>query len=518
MDYTNLDKLSAFGKLCDCKAFDIGNIDAERIRKYSVSGNNGFVYNYSCMPVDDDTVSVLQNLSDEVQAVEKYKAILSGEIMNTGEKRMVLHHLTRGEAIKSVPQDRKKFYEDELKKIEMFSEDVRNGKIKGSTGKNFKHVIQIGIGGSDLGPRALCYALSLLDVPKLDARFISNVDPDDACAVVQGIDLEATLFILVSKSGTTLETLTNRDLVFEVLRKGGIKNPNAHMVAVTSQTSPLAKTEGILGVFFMDDYIGGRYSSCSAVGGVILSLTYGFKVFRDLLDGAHDVDVTSLNTDIRKNPALLDALIGVYLRNVLNYPYSAVLPYSQALNRLPAHFQQLDMESNGKNVNRFGEKVSYKTGPVIFGEPGTNGQHSFYQLLHQGTDVVPMQFIGFKKNQGSLDAVVEGSTSKAKLNANLVAQIVAFACGKENKENPNKNFDGKRPSSLIVCDRLTAFSLGQILAHFENKIMFQGLIWNINSFDQEGVQLGKILAKKVLNGCEGDEKLKAFADILGMGD
>lgn len=518
MNYINLDKVAAFEKLLDCKAFDISKTDADRISKYSVSGNNGFVYNYSCMPVDDNTVTVLQSLSDEVQAIEKYKQILSGQVMNTGENRMVLHQLTRGETIKSVPQDRKEFYEEELKKIESFSEAVRNGDIKGSTGKAFKHIVQIGIGGSDLGPRALCYALSLLDVPKLDARFISNVDPDDACAVMQGLDLEATLFILVSKSGTTLETLTNRDLVFEVLRKAGIKNPNSHMVAVTSQTSPLAKTEGILSVFFMDDFIGGRYSSCSAVGGVILSLTYGFKVFRELLDGAHDVDVTSLNTDIKKNPALMDALIGVYLRNVLDYPYTAVLPYSQALNRLPAHFQQLDMESNGKHVNRFGEKISYKTGPVIFGEPGTNGQHSFYQLLHQGTDVVPMQFIGFRKNQGSLDAVVEGSTSKAKLNANLAAQIVAFACGKENKENPNKDFEGKRPSSLIVCDKLTPFALGQILAHFENKVMFQGLIWNINSFDQEGVQLGKILAKKVLNGCEGDATLKAFADLLGIGD
>ena len=514
MNYINLDKTKSFETLAKCNPFNVKELNADRIKKSNVYGAKGFVYNYACMPVTEEAVSAMQSLADEQEVIAKYKALLAGEVMNTGEKRMVLHQLNRGEATPDAPKDKSAFYKSELKKIEEFSEAVRSGKVKGSTGKPFKHVVQIGIGGSDLGPRALCYALNLLPVNKLDARFISNVDPDDACGVVEGLDLEETLFILVSKSGTTLETLTNRDLVFKVLRDKGIVNPKAHMVAVTSETSPLAKEEGILKVFFMDDYIGGRYSSCSAVGGVILSLTYGYSVFRELLDGAHAADVSALESDITKNPALMDALIGVYLRNVLDYPYTAILPYCQSLNRLPAHFQQLDMESNGKSVNRYGEKVCYKTGPVIFGEPGTNGQHSFYQLLHQGTDIVPLQFMGFKENQGGLDAVVEGSTSRQKLNANLVAQIVAFAKGKENAENPNKNFEGGRPSSLIACEKLSAFALGQILAHFENKVMFQGFIWNLNSFDQEGVQLGKILAKKVLSGCEGDENLKAFADML----
>lgn len=514
MNYIDLDKTNSFKTLSACKPYDVKGLTADRIKKCNVNGAKGFVYNYACMPVTDEAVSAMQALADEMDLIAKYKELLSGEVMNTGEKRMVLHQLNRGECISSVPKDKSDFYKSELKKIEEFSSDVRSGKIKGSTGKAFKHVVQIGIGGSDLGPRALCYALNLLNVKKLDARFISNVDPDDAFGVLEGLDLEETLFILVSKSGTTLETLTNRDLVFKVLRDKGITNPKAHMAAVTSETSPLAKEEGILKAFFMDDYIGGRYSSCSAVGGVILSLTYGYEVFRELLDGAHAADMSALETDITKNPSLMDALIGVYLRNVLDYPYTAILPYSQPLNRLPAHFQQLDMESNGKSVNRFGEKVSYKTGPVIFGEPGTNGQHSFYQLLHQGTDIVPLQFMGFRENQGTLDTMVQGSTSRQKLNANLVAQIVAFAKGKEDKDNPNKNFEGGRPSSLIVSERLSAFSLGQILAHFENKVMFQGFIWNLNSFDQEGVQLGKILAKKVLSGCEGDENLKAFADML----
>jgi glucose-6-phosphate isomerase len=211
---------------------------------------------------------------------------------------------------------------------------------------------------------------------------------------------------------------------------------------------------------------------------------------------------------------MLDALIGVYERNVLGYPSTAVLPYSQALSRFPAHLQQLDMESNGKSVNRFGEPVNYATGPVIFGEPGTNGQHSFYQLLHQGTDIIPLQFVGFRKSQMGSIVVIQGSTSQQKLCANVVAQIMAFACGKEDT-NRNKNFEGGRPSSIIIGDQLTPEAVGALLAHFENKVMFQGFAWNLNSFDQEGVQLGKVLAKKVL-AHETDGALKAYSDLLNI--
>lgn len=214
------------------------------------------------------------------------------------------------------------------------------------------------------------------------------------------------------------------------------------------------------------------------------------------------------------NPAMLDALIGVYERNVLGYQNTAVLPYSQALSRFPAHLQQLDMESNGKSVNRFGQPVSYSTGPVIFGEPGTNGQHSFYQLLHQGTDIIPLQFVGFRNGQMGQDVVIQNSTSQQKLCANVAAQIVAFACGKED-EDRNKNFQGGRPSSIIIGDQLTPEALGALLSHFENKVMYQGFVWNINSFDQEGVQLGKVLAKKVL-AHDTDGALKAYSDLLNI--
>jgi glucose-6-phosphate isomerase len=211
----------------------------------------------------------------------------------------------------------------------------------------------------------------------------------------------------------------------------------------------------------------------------------------------------------------MDALIGLYERNVLGYPSTAIIPYSQALSRFPAHLQQADMESNGKQVNRDGEPVAYPTGPVIFGEPGTNGQHSFFQLLHQGTDIVPLQFIGFKRGQTSFDVDVEGSSSQSKLKANLAAQIVAFAKGKKDSV-PNKNFPGGRPSSLIWGESLTPEALGALLAHYENKIMFQGFLWNLNSFDQEGVQLGKLLTKQVLSGGDMDPALKSFAQLLGV--
>ena len=348
---------------------------------------------------------------------------------------------------------------------------------------------------------------------KMEARFISNVDPDDAAAVLAAVDPSRTIFILVSKSGTTLETLTNEAFVKDVLNQAGL-DISKHMIAVTSETSPLAGNSDYLAAFFMDDYIGGRYSSTSSVGGAVLSLAFGPEVFARFLNGAAEADRMAAISDPMKNAAMLDALIGIYERNVLGYPATAVLPYSQALSRFPAHLQQLDMESNGKRVNRRGEPVAYPTGPIIFGEPGTNGQHSFYQLLHQGTDIIPLQFIGFVNNQAETDVVIQGSTSQQKLCANVMAQIMAFACGKKD-ENQNKYFEGNRPSSIIIGDRLTPEALGALLSHFENKVMFQGFLWNLNSFDQEGVQLGKVLAKKVL-AHETDGALKALSEMMGI--
>ena len=321
-------------------------------------------------------ISIFEELVKESQLLEKFEALYNGDVINTGEKRMVLHQLLRGQLGKDVVADgvnKRDFYINEQKKIAVFAEKVHSGKIVNEKGEKFTSVCQIGIGGSDLGPRAIYLALENWAKQtgnfKMDAHFISNVDPDDAASVLQSIDLSKTIFILVSKSGTTLETLTNESFVKDFLKNAGL-DPSKHMIAVTSETSPLAKSPDYLEAFFMDDYIGGRYSSSSGVGGAILSLAFGSEVFDDFLKGAAEEDKLATEKDVRKNAALMDALIGVYERNVQEYPSTAVLPYSQALSRFPAHLQQLDMESNGKSVNRFGEKINYVTGPVILGEPG----------------------------------------------------------------------------------------------------------------------------------------------------
>ncbi|MDR2795749.1 MAG: glucose-6-phosphate isomerase [Spirochaetaceae bacterium] len=527
MRYNNLDKTAVFRRLTEAanayRGFDFRRkLDAARVAACSVPIADTLVYNWAAKKVDDDIVALLRELAGEQELTAKYRALLDGEVMNTGEKRKVLHQLLRGQLGKDVVSDGKnigEFYKKELERFSAFAEDVRGGKVKGASGKKFSYAAQIGIGGSDLGPRALYIALENWALkegvrPNIKAKFISNVDPDDAAAVLSSVPLDETLFILVSKSGTTQETLTNELFVKDKLKKAGL-DASRHFVAVTSETSPLAHNGAYLDSFYIDDFIGGRYSSSSGVGGVVLSLAFGPAVFKEFLSGAHEADRNALEPDVRKNAAMLDALIGVWERSFLGLPYTAVLPYSQALSRFPAHLQQLDMESNGKRVNRSGEPVSCPAGPVVFGEPGTNGQHSFYQLLHQGTDIVPLQFIGFNDSQLDDDVVVEGSTSMTKLKANLAAQIVAFAKGQDDA-NPNKQFPGGRPSSLIYGKRLTPKALGALLAHFENKVMFQGFIWNLNSFDQEGVQLGKILTKKVLSGNSGDDALDAYSKLLGI--
>ena len=523
--WNNLDKLASFEELKKVERVNLAEVmsgenGAERVKSYSVPMAEGLAYNYAAKQVNEDVLAALVKLAEEAQLSEKFEELYNGAVINTVENRLVLHKLTRGQLGNTVTADgvaKRAFYVEQQNRIAEFANKVHAGEITNAAGEKFTTVVQIGIGGSDLGPRAMYLALENWAKKngcfKMEAKFISNVDPDDAAAVLNSIDVAHSIFVLVSKSGTTLETLTNESFVKDALKNAGL-DASKHMIAVTSETSPLAKSDDYLAAFFMDDYIGGRYSSTSAVGGAVLSLAFGPEVFAAFLEGAAAEDKLSANKDVLQNPEMLDALIGVYERNVLGYPSTAVLPYSQALNRFPAHLQQVDMESNGKSVNRFGEPVNYPTGPVLFGEPGTNGQHSFYQLLHQGTDIVPLQFVGFRNNQMETDVDIQGSTSQQKLCANVAAQIVAFACGKAD-ENKNKNFEGGRPSSIIIGDQVNPKTLGALLAHFENKIMFQGFLWNVNSFDQEGVQLGKVLAKRVL-AHETDGALKVFSDLLNI--
>ena len=523
--WKNMDTLTTYQELKNAPKVDLaaamsGEGGAQRVRRYSVPMGAGLAFNFGARPVDDGILAILADFAREAQLTGKFAELYNGAVINTGENRRVLHHLCRGQlgdAVIADGVDKRAFYVEQQNRIAELARKVHSGEIANAAGEKFTTVVQIGIGGSDLGPRAMYLALEnwakVNGCLKMKAEFISNVDPDDAAGVLSRIDVAHALFVLVSKSGTTLETLTNESFVKDALAKAGL-DASKHMIAVTSETSPLAKSDDYLAAFFMDDYIGGRYSSTSAVGGAVLSLAFGPEVFAQFLDGAAEADRLAKNEDLLANPALLDALIGVYERNVLGYPNTAVLPYSQALSRFPAHLQQLDMESNGKSVNRFGEPVDYVTGPVIFGEPGTNGQHSFYQLLHQGTDIVPLQFVGFRNSQMDNDVVIQGSTSQQKLCANVAAQIVAFACGKAD-DNRNQYFAGGRPSSIIIGDKLTPKSLGALLAHFENKVMYQGFAWNLNSFDQEGVQLGKVLAKRVL-AHDTDGALKVYSELLNI--
>ena len=470
MEWKNLDTLTSFEELSKVAEVDLtkvmsGENGAERVKKYSTPMAEGLAYNYAAKKVDDNTLAALAKLAEEAQLSEKFAALYNGEVVNTGEKRLVLHHMTRGQlgdAVEADGVDKRSFYVEQQNRIADFANKVHAGEITNAAGEEFTTVVQIGIGGSDLGPRAMYLALENWakknNTFKMEAKFISNVDPDDAAAVLASIDVAHSIFVLVSKSGTTLETLTNESFVKDALKNAGL-DASKHMIAVTSETSPLAKSDDYLAAFFMDDYIGGRFSSTSAVGGAVLSLAFGPEVFAQFLDGAAEEDKLSLNKNMLENPEMLDALIGVYERNVLGYP-------------------------------------------------------AFYQLLHQGTDIVPLQFIGFKNSQIGTDVVIQDSTSQQKLCANVAAQIVAFACGKADDDR-NKNFEGGRPSSIIIGEELNPKTLGALLAHFENKVMFQGFLWNINSFDQEGVQLGKVLAKRVL-AHDTDGALKVYSDLLNI--
>jgi len=503
---TGLDDLPVYEKLMKLARdpFDLtvpGAISPERISSYKASAAE-FNLLYSAQRVDDAVLNGLQQLAEQSGAVDQFLAMKQGAVINRiegheSENRRVLHTACR-DIFSDSPHNHEATGQakQQLEKLKDFLEELEQGKLLNKEGRPFTDYINIGIGGSDLGPRALYIALSAYSLNNRRVHFISNVDPDDAAAVLQGLDLSRTLVGVVSKSGSTLETLTNEKLVRAAFSKSGL-DPTKHFLAITGQGSPMDNPEKYLRSFHMYDYIGGRYSATSMVGAVLLGFALGYDAFLEILRGASDMDYAAEKRDIRKNPALLLALLGIWNHNFLGHETLAVLPYSQALLRFPAHLQQCDMESNGKSVTRSGEKVSHATGPIIWGEPGTNGQHAFFQLLHQGTTIVPAEFIGFRQNQHNMDHEIKGTTSQEKLAANLLAQSLALATGRKSS-NPNRYFSGNRPSSILLADRLTPYAMGNLLALYEAKIVFQGFIWNINSFDQEGVQLGKVLADRFL--------------------
>lgn len=470
----------------------------QRLEKFTAE-SCGIKILYGTERITEEVMRTLVELSKEAHVLEQMEKMQSGEILNKiegypSENRRVLHtavrdffdHPNTSKAAQDATQEAK----HEIDKLKRFMAKVDKE-------KRFTDLVMIGIGGSDLGPRAHYLALQYLQKERRHVHFISNVDPDDAAEVFKNLDLSKTLVVSVSKSGTTLETLTNEEIAKSYFQKTGLK-PEEHFIAVTGKGSPMDDPKRYLEIFFIWDWIGGRYSTTSMVGGVMLSFALGFDVFWELLRGANAMDKAAMKEGIEHNLPLLGALLGIWNRNFLHYPTLAIIPYSQALLRFPAHIQQLDMESNGKHVDKQGNFVDFQTGPVIWGEPGTNAQHSFFQLIHQGTDIVPLEFIGFKESQYGQDLLYQGTYSQEKLLANLFAQAIALASGQKNPENPNKSFQGNRPSHILLARKLTPSVLGSILAYFEHKVTFEGFIWGINSFDQEGVQLGKVLANKII--------------------
>lgn len=493
-----------------------GGFTEERVAEMTTSFC-GFDLLYATQRVTPQVLDALQALADEAGLVETFKAMKQGAVLNriegyASENRQVLHTSCR-DVFTEPPQEPQAAAKakGELAKLRSFLDELASGRIVNAQGQSFTTMVQVGIGGSDLGPRALYLALKAYALPGRSARFIANVDPDDAAEVLHGLDLSRTLFNIVSKSGTTLETLTNERLVRDALRRQGL-DPARHLVAVTGEGSPMDDSAGYLRSFYMYDFIGGRYSATSMVGAVTLGFALGFEAVMELLRGAHEVDAAAEQSDMRANIPLLLALLGIWNHNFLGCATVAVLPYSQALSRFPAHLQQCDMESNGKSVTRQGRPVAWQTGPVVWGEPGTNGQHAFYQLIHQGTEVVPVEFIGFRSCQYGVDLEVEGTISQQKLIANMLAQSLALALGKQD-DNPGRCFPGNRPNSVLMADRLTPRTMGALLAIYEHKIAFQGFCWNINSFDQEGVQLGKVLATRLLD-ILADTKVQTEANRL----
>ena len=467
----------------------------------------GIYLDYSKHRITQETLTLLIQLAQECGLKDRIEAMFRGDKINVTENRAVLHIALRAPEDQSVVVDGEDVVpkvQAVLAKMERFSERVRHGEWKGYTGKSIRNVVNIGIGGSDLGPVMAYEALRFYSQRELTFRFISNIDGTDFAEAVHGLDPAETLFIISSKTFTTLETMTNahsaRDWALATL-----KAPAAiakHFVAVSTNAEQVSKF-GIdtANMFEFWDWVGGRYSMDSAIG-LSTMLAIGPVHFRAMLDGFHQVDEHFRTAPFERNLPVLMALLAIWYNNFFDAQTVAVLPYEQYLKRFPAYLQQLTMESNGKHVTLEGAEVTYQTGPIYWGEPGTNGQHSFYQLIHQGTKLIPCDFIGFMHPLNPL------GRHHDQLLANVFAQSEALAFGKTAQEVraegtpeklvPHRTFQGNRPSSTILLERLTPAALGKLVALYEHSVFTQGALWNIDAFDQWGVELGKVLAARII--------------------
>ena len=515
--FSNLEAVKKLEELAK-KPIDLskeGVLSPKRLHQMRAS-HLGLKLFYGTERVTDKVMEALFHLAEETKAVKKMHEMQNGEVLNCiegyeSENRAVLHTAMRDYFDRSTESQRAKKATDlaylELEKLKAFLDEVDR--------QEYLDIVQIGIGGSELGPKAIYLALEAFKTKKRRTHFISNVDPDGASYVLRQVDLSKTLVIVVSKSGTTLETATNEEFLRRAFVEVGL-TPKNHMIAVTGQGSPMDNPERYRMSFYIWDYIGGRYSVTSMVGCVTLALCLGMERLLEFLKGASSMDKVALKEEVSDNLPLLGALLGIWNHNFLNYPTTAVIPYSQAMSRFPAHLQQCDMESNGKGIDKQGNALDHLSGPIVWGEIGTNGQHSFYQLLHQGMEIVPIEFIGFKESQYGEDLSYLGTNSQQKLLANLLAQSIGLATGKKS-ENPNKTFPGNRPSRILLAKQCDPYSVGAILAYYEHKVAFQGFIWNINSFDQEGVQLGKVLANKIIDQMKKQGQEEDFEKDFPLG-
>ena len=476
----------------------------------------GIFFDYSKNRITDETLTLLLQLAEESGLRERIDAMFRGEKINVSEKRAVLHVALRapkGEVIKVDGKNVVPAVHAVLDKMSAFCDRVRSGEWKGHTGKRIRNVINIGIGGSDLGPVMAYEALRHYSQREMTFRFVSNVDGTDFAEAVHDLDVTETLFIVSSKTFTTLETMTNahtaRDWALAGL--GGDESSIAkHFVAVSTNAAEVTKF-GIdtANMFEFWDWVGGRYSMDSAIG-LSTMLAIGPENFRAMLAGFHQMDEHFRTEPFERNLPVLLGLLGVWYNNFFGAQTVAVLPYEQYLKRFPAYLQQLTMESNGKHVTLNGKEVDYQTGPIYWGEPGTNGQHSFYQLIHQGTKLIPCDFIGFYKTLNPL------GRHHDLLMANVFAQTEALAFGKTAEEVkaegtpdwlvPHRVFEGNRPSNIIMADELTPETLGKLVALYEHTVFTEGTIWSIDSFDQWGVELGKVLAQRIIPQLESEDE------------
>ncbi len=489
--------------------------DIDRFQKFHAVFND-FLLDYSKNLIDEDVMALLLNWAEKVKLHKAINDMFSGKKINTTEGRAVLHTALRAPADKVIRVDGKNVVPDVqavLEKMHKFSESVHTGAWRGATGKEIKDVVNIGIGGSDLGPSMATDALTAYRTDKINFHFVSNVDGTDISETLKKCNPETTLFIISSKTFTTQETMTNattaRNWLVKALGEWAVEK---HFIAVSTNTEEVQKF-GINpdNMFVFWNWVGGRYSIWSAIG-LSLMIGIGYENFKEMLAGAYEMDEHFRSADFKENLPVIMGLLGAWYVNYMGAESYAVLPYDQYLHRLPAYLQQLDMESNGKSVDKKGKRLTYSTGPILFGEPGTNGQHSFYQLIHQGTHLIPVDFIA------PVYSLNETGKHHDILLANVVAQAEALMRGKNADEVRAegvaeelvafKTFSGNRPSNVILIDKITPKAFGALIALYEHKVFVQGVLWHVNSFDQFGVELGKQLAKKILPElCDKNQKL-----------